>query len=314
MASVFLGEFFRATVPARLGLVAAGGLIMALTNFLRVFTLSLVTARFGMESAASWHDWIGGTATALAFGSLGLLASRLGRNHPDVRSEGDTPHPSPGSRLGGPACALAFLAIPFVVAPLFSPAPGVAPLAAPSLRVRTSAAPGGWGVQTGELTARQQALLQFSEGGSISVRTPAGMVAQVLHLFWKPGSTMPLFAHQHTPALCMPSAGWIPVGGMERLTLTVHGRPVVCALYRFTQENEPLVALQALFCNGESQSAVGEPRDARRLRRVTELWEGLKQPGLNEELLLYIPSAGGTEQLQRDAAEILETVFEPAAP
>jgi hypothetical protein len=201
-----------------------------------------------------------------------------------------------------------------VVASCFSPAPGVAPNPAPGLVFRSAASQDGWQITPGEVPERQRALLQFSEGGNIGVRTPSGGTAQVIRFFWKPGATMPLFAHQHTPALCMPSAGWNPVGGAEPLTLTVHGRRIVCAAYRFTQENEPLVALQALFCNGESQSTVTEPRDARRLRRLAEILKGLKQPALNEELLLYMPATTGTEHLQRDAAEILEAVFEPAAP
>jgi exosortase len=295
MASVFLGEYFRATVPARAGLVAAGGLIMTLMNFLRVLVLAVVAARPGAD-AASWHDWAGGTATVLAFGALALLASRLRGSRTGEAVITDVKQYEPSSlRAGGLAVAAAFLLAPFVVASVFSPAPGAAPLASPSLRIRATPPPDGWKISTGLTTNRQQALLQFSEARLASVRTPDGIEAHVLRLFWKPGATMPLFAYLHTPAL----------------TLTVHGRHIVCTAYRFVQENETLTAVQALFCNGEARLATGGTPDAGRVRRVMDLWEGMSRPGMNEELLLYMPATSNTARQQQTATEILETVFEP---
>jgi hypothetical protein len=216
------------------------------------------------------------------------------------------------SRLaGGIAVLMLFAAIPLLAGWLHSSGHSAPAATSPAFAVRTAEASAGWSVTVTEPTDRERALLQFSEGIRVNVRTPSGISAQVLHFFWKPGSTMPLFAWQHSPELCLPATGWIPTGARENRTLTLHGRDVDCVLWRFEQDGSQLVVIQALLSNGIAVPArtVGGSRS--RFHRLQQLWSARKAALLNEELLIYMPALSSRRLQQQTAASIFQEIFAP---
>lgn len=309
MASLFLGEFFALRTAGRVALAVAGAAISFLTNCGRVLALTLFAHSRGTDAAAGWHDFVGGTATAVAFGLVLAVAVLF-------------PRSSPVPRLAtcciwsvrmpeGIAIFAIVLAIPLAGRAWFSGFEKAGALSGkPSAWMLTdSHLPSGWAATFVAPTKTVSAGLRFTEWQSFQVRNPEGTAAQVIHLAWKAGTRLPSFVTNHTPAVCMPSAGWVQSAPPFLLTLKIHGVDLPCAVYPFARDGTRLLALQSLSAGGRPELRLVDPAQIPgTFRRLATLWEApLRQ--ITDELLLYIPDPGDADARMNSAAAFIESVF-----
>ena len=314
MASLFLGEFFQLTIGRRAALLAGGAAAAMSANFLRVLALTGVLHANGSAAEAGAHDPVGGAATALTFAALLLLAKTLSRRTPGTV---ENHRAFPVLRgIDGFAVLACTIAAPLLVWLWFSTvqtAPGGLPQTA-QWKLETSRLPRGWTAVPVEPTATMRASLQFSAWQAVRLQSAEGWTAEVIHLVWKPGSSMPSMAFYHTPAMCMPWAGWEQVGEPALLSLDVLGSPLPCVAYRFRQGGVTQVVIQCLSSGGKNAHHLVDPDHiGGRGSRLATLWRApLRQ--VNEELLLYMPDLGSMDLQTKTFTELLDQVLAKSQP
>jgi exosortase len=315
MASVFLWGLMRLRPLAGLGLVASGLACSLVVNLGRVLVLTYA-AHFLRSQNQAVHDWVGVMATLVIFGTIFLLARWLQRR-------GRQPAFDPPARISLPPVpttivhwstatvfTVLFLAIPLVAGLICGRPEQIASSQQPRWQIDTGNLPAGWSVHTLEPTNAEKSMLRFSQWAALQVRTSDGLWASVVHLFWDRNRAIPSMAFYHTPALCMPSAGWQTIGEPESLELKVDGNPVNFVRYALQQDNERVSALQFLGRGKHSDSFfVASITGKDRWDRVAEPWRGLRDP-VNEEILIYVPESSAGADIGF-ANELFSKLFKP---
>jgi exosortase len=310
MATLFLGEYFRLSRGRRMSLVAGGALLALALNCARVLSLALLMQARGAAVEARLHDPVGDLATAATFlGVLGLTML-LGRGRKPAPEEGGGP-PLPARGFDGLAACGAFAAIPLLVWLWFASigATGVGGDLRQQWRLAYSQLAPSWEAEPFEARPGERTGLRFSTWQACRVRTPAGWNAQVIHVGWDRGASMPSLAFYHTPELCMPWVGWTETGRPEELDLPSRGGPIPCMAYRFQQDGAAIIVLQSLSSGGENGCHRIDPThiEGRWHRLLTLLRAPMRQ--VNEELLVYLPDFGDRAVQSRAAAELLNAVL-----
>lgn len=309
MASLFLGEFFAMSALRRASLVAVGAAISFLANSARVLALTVVANSHGGTVSDGWHDWIGGGATTLMFMLL-LLASWLFSRRSVMQPAG-TPASAFVAKPEGVVLLALVLAIPLVVRAWFSGFETDAGAAGrrPVWMLSPDHIPQGSIAERMEPPKSARTLLRFSEWQSFMLRNADGDAAQIIRLAWGPDARTPAFVTNHTPAVCMSSAGWIQQEPPFLLHLQVRGAQLPCAAYPFGRAGTRILALQFLAAGGQVEPRLVDPaRIPGTLQRLKTLWTEPRRQ-ITEELLLYIPDPGDEEARKKSAAAFLEAVL-----
>ena len=311
MASFFLGEFFMLRTSGRIALIIAGAAISFVTNCARVLALTMLAHSRGERGAMEWHDFIGGTATVCGLGLLLAAAFLLARGR-------TAPLPAPAetapARMPEGAAILVIVSVIFLGTHAwfsrFEKA-GSPSGKSPVWTITGDHLPAGWTSEPVAPAKAASALVRFSEWQSFQVRNPAGVSAQVIRLAWDAAKRTPAFVTSHTPAVCMPSAGWMQAAPPFFLTLKIHGGELPCAAFPFVRDGTRLLALQSLSAGGRPELRLMDPSQIPgTFGRLGTLWqEPMRQ--ITEELLLYIPDPGDAEARKDSATEFLSAVLLP---
>ena len=311
MASFFLGEFFQLRTPGRIALVLSGAAISFVTNCARVLALTMLAHSQGHAGAMEWHDFVGGTATfcglALLLGTAVLLSrgAAVKMNAPSDAAPARLPE--------GAAIFVAVAAIFLGTHAWFSrfEKSGMQSASSPVWKVSADHLPPGWAAESVAPTKAARTLIRFSEWQSLTVRNPEGATAHVIRLAWNAAARTPAFVTNHTPAVCMPSAGWTQAGPPFSLTLKIRGDEIPCAAFPFVRDGTRLLAMQSLSAGGRPELRLMDPSQIPgTLGRLAKLWqEPLRQ--ITEELLLYIPDPGDAAAREKSAVEFLSAVLAP---
>lgn len=309
MASLFLGQYFRLRPWPRLSLVLGGVLVSFALNCARVLALAVIFHRSGAAVATRYHDLAGTVATAATFGGLFLIAVFLREPRPSFPAGEAVSEQAPG--CDGVFTCGAFALVPMIVWAWFSTVAAPAPVGSerPQWTLDTAALPSTWHVEATEPRPGERAGLRFSNWQGYRLQAPEGWNAQVIHLRWNRGESMPSLAFYHTPALCMPWVGWTQVGQPKKLNLSLHTGPVPCVAYRFMQDRVGVLVLQSLSSGGENGYHILDPNHLEsRWRRLLTLWRApLRQ--VNEELLIYVPALGNEDAELQVAAEAMDALL-----
>ena len=311
MVSFFLGEYFSLRPARRTELVLAGCVFTIAGNFLRIVTLTLITHAGGQPAAASWHDIVGAAVTVAAFALLLLAAWKI---------SGD---PFPADAENSPRTALADSAegrciFAMTIAILLSAWAWASRIERRDFAQRWTLAnnhlPTGWTSGFVAATASAKSQLRFTEWQCLRVRNTAGEAAQVIRLAWKSGARTPAFVTNHTPAICLPSAGWKESAPAFFLTLPIRGGELPCAAFPFERDGVHLLALQHLSSGGRPELRLMDPSQIPgTFARLATLWqEPMRQ--ITEELLLYVPDPGDAEARKNSATEFLNAVLSQRGP
>lgn len=288
MAALFFGEFLNLPTPRRIALVALGGACALAVNFARVLALILYTSTHGEAGAIAIHDTIGITATLLTFLLL-YLAGRLLAGNVSLPAQADAP-------LGRTPASLMFPALAITSTPLlvwlwfsFSAEKMEHPPTTPRWQPDATKVSQGWHAQSFPPGPREDALLRYTRREGLRLRGPDGQHAWLVHFWWEPENSLPGPAFTHTPALCLPWAGWAPQGPAEPITLRVAGEDFPALAARFSQQGTALCAIQILSAAGKIQPPQADvARLGERFARFTQLWRAPRHQ-VDEEILLYLP-------------------------
>jgi hypothetical protein len=274
-----------------------------------VLTLALVFQRSGPAVTAHYHDPAGAIATTVTFLSVLGLALVLRHAREDVIVADGPPAAQPGYE-GLVTCA-GYVAIPLLASAWFTHVSGSPATVAehPQWTLHPKTLPTAWRIESVEPRPGERAGLQFSAWQSYRVQSPEGWSAQVIHLSWLPGQSMPSLAFYHTPAMCMPWMGWKQVGEPQRRTLALRTGEVPCVAYRFTQDGAGVLVLQSLSSGGENGYHVLDPAHLEnRWHRLLTLWRApLRQ--VNEELLIYLPAVGNDDAQWHAATTVMNALL-----
>lgn len=291
VASLFLGEFFQHRIARRWMLVAVSAIIAIIANIGRVITLTLIVNKSGQVAAAQAHDTVGSIATVCTFLVILAIAMWKSDSTPERKRTDEVRPPA-----GGWIAFASFALVPLLAWMWFRSArvPDANLPQRPHWSIDATALPPGWITEPLDPTPQERTMLQFSDWEGLRIHSPDGWVAQVIHLFWKPGTSMPSMAFYHTPAMCMPWAGWTQVGGAGQVTLPVRDASIPFVSYRFRQGSEELAVLQSLSAGGSEEFFTFDPTHAgNRFARLATLWRApLRQ--VDEEILVYAPAFTGS--------------------
>jgi exosortase len=313
MVSLFLVGLMRLRCGAGLALMMAGFACSLFINLCRVLVLTWSAHRLGHENQAV-HDWVGGVAAVFIFGLILLIALWLRRKHA-ARLIDRTPQPVPEQRRLAwyPAAlfAFAFFCIPWVASLNLAPDTRTASPGQPRWQMEEGNLPAGWSSHLWDPTSEQKSALRFSHWNACQIRTSDGLWSNIIHLFWGIGHGLPSTAFYHTPALCMPSAGWQVIREPEPLELVAYGQTIPFVRYFLGRDLDRVLVLQYLS-RGQDQDPFLPILGDDRLGRLKYLLGRSREP-VNEEILIYLPDLGSDISDARFAKEIFSQFLKPVS-
>ncbi len=282
MATLFLTGYLRLGLARGIVLGIGSFVAAMLGNLARVLALVSLMSRGGPAAVAHWHDPIGTTATLAIFAGIYGLAVLL------RRTEGEPATPEVRARVpllwGSGAVFVVLVSAIFAL----RPALGGPVVRVPFARIDPRRLPEGWTLQGLEPKRPERALLGFSEAEAWIFRAPDGRAAWLYHFLWD-GDGMPPFAFSHTPGMCMPWSGWIPVGEPGLEVLHPAGDSLPATSFTFTQGNARVVAFQIVSSGGQVRHFTAfDPYSGNRFRRLVSTWRAPREH-IDEEILLYVP-------------------------
>jgi exosortase len=314
MASLFLGELLRLTPRLRGALLLGGVAFSILGNVARVLALMLVFHSGGENVESHWHNFAGGLASLLTFAAIGVLAIRLAP--PTTTESGTRIRVSILPGFDGIVIAFAILATPLLARTWFHhlQIPAESQPRTAHWTIDPNRLPSGWDSEIVQPNDTARTALRYSGWNAFRFRSPRGWSAQIVHLTWAPGTSLPGMAFYHTPAMCLPWSGWSESVPAKAATLVVRGEPLPCVVYRFRQGNEATVVIQSLSNGGATGHHFVDPAlIGGRGRRLATLWKApLRQ--VNEELLVYLPDFGSADLQSEAFGELLDHVLGPNRP
>jgi exosortase len=239
----FVGELNHLRWRARLGLVAAGVLAAFLTNVGRTVGLSALAVRSGLDTANSWHDAVGLTATAINIAVILFAGSRIMRA---------TPRPA---AVAVPTRAIAALTASVPVRGPAILAAGLAlmiPLTEWWYGRREVAASPGWhlalpssATEFAELPIddRTKLMLRYSKAWSARWKSNSGHPVRGFFIEWNAGRIPPENMNVHQPGGCLGSLGIEFVEELAPVSVPIGGVIQNVRLLRFNDRSRPLHVL-----------------------------------------------------------------------
>jgi exosortase/archaeosortase family protein len=254
MAGPFLIAYHqgRLSFLRELLLIGSSVVVALAMNFLRIVTLVYMTHTGGTTTAAQNHDIIGIIATTFTFGGIWLIAQLL------LRNSAPTGAPTQGTQLTLPSqqqlavTVTAVALFPWLAIQLLFPTDQAASNRKPRVtpwRIDLSTLPDRWSVRKTEPRVSERALLRFSDAAIYHLTTDTGIHAVLYHFEWQT-QRMPARAFRHTPALCMPWAGWTPTALPLAVELPVANVRSPAVAHFFRRGTERVGALQLVASNG----------------------------------------------------------------
>jgi len=227
MISLFLGALYHLPWTRRLALVLGGFAMSFGFNLVRMSILVWVAAHQGTGAIAKWHDPAGIVILLACFftlWSVGLLLAH-GKKIPSTPVPAAVPADA-GAPRGSLRPVLAGLLVWFALVVIsvegwYRWHENVLP---PAIRWTVA-----WPVEnpTFKNTAipeRTRQILRYNEGSSATWKT-AGFFWQAVYMRWEPGRTALHLIQNHTPQICMTSAGnslrtisqqeWLAIGDLQ---------------------------------------------------------------------------------------------------
>jgi exosortase len=300
MISLFLGESYQLTFPRRLILVFGGFALSFLFNLARMSVLVWVAAHHGIAAIAQWHDPTGVTILLACFFALWGLGIWLARRKITVQS------------------ATATVTTANIVQPKQPLVPLLAALVAWFAVVEISVE--GWyrwhelrlppaaqwtmawptnnpTFKTVSLPDRTRQILRYDEGRSVTWMMD-DLAWQAVFLRWNPGRTAVHLAQNHTPEVCMTSAGHPLTTISERTWFAADGLRLPFIVYTITDTPTPVYVFYCLWDDRTSAQGRGT-LTLNYGSRLAPVLAGLRNPGQRS---LEIALTGNLDAAQAEAA------------
>ncbi len=308
MISLFLGELYQLTFPRRLTLVFGGFALSFLFNLARMAVLVWVAAHHGIAAIAQWHDPTGVTILLACFFALWGLGIWLARGKSrkeiiEIRNQISDLSENSAFRIPHSAFPISKLVMALVAwfAVVEISVEGwyrwherrLPPAAQWTMAWPTNNPT----FQTVVLPDRTRQLLRYDEGQSVTWKTE-DLAWQAVFLRWNPGRTALHLAQNHTPEICMTSAGHPLTTISERTWFAADGLRLPFIVYTITDTPTPVYVFYCLW--DDRTSAQGRGTLALNYgSRLAPVLAGLRNPGQRS---LEIALTGNLEAAQAEAA------------
>jgi len=300
MISLFLGELYQLTFPRRLTLVLGGFALSFLFNLARMSVLVWVAAHHGIAAIAQWHDPTGVTILLACFFALWGLGTWLARRKIPEQSAMATETTAnivqPNQQL---MPLLVVLVAWFAVVEISVEAwYRWHELRLPAAAQWTMAWPtNNPTFKTLVLPDRTRQILRYDEGRSVTWIMD-DLAWQAVFLRWNPGRTAVHLAQNHTPEICMTSAGHPLKTISERTWFAADGLRLPFIVYTITDTPTPVYVFYCLW--DDRTSAQGRGTLALNYgSRLVPVLAGLRNPGQRS---LEIALTGNLDAAQAEAA------------
>lgn len=310
MAAIFLGLYLRLSLLRKLVLLAAGVLMALVGNVARIIILTKAVKENGQSGFEKAHDQVGMFASAGIFISLGLIAFLLRPKGKPTPATQPVAWPLSATKAYLPL-SLCILATPLLIALAWRSYAGTNPdvLEKPHWQVRANPPPRGWTVKEDGFTQEEKRLLQFSEGGAWFFQRSLGLEAYVVHMYWSAERTIPSEAFSHSPQICLPSAGWKPMGNTTQLQVPVGTNSVIGTLGYFEQEGKQQAVFQATW-RGTSLQPINRTLAPSRWSRLESLKDSYNLRG-HETLTVFIPADIAAGDPLATFTTLLDNILQP---
>jgi exosortase len=252
MLALFFGEMMRLRLTRRLALLALGLLLAFLFNLGRTLTLVTVALQQDLPAMQRWHDPAGLVVLGGTFVILWWISHRLAPRRVPVPEPVAAPMPAnlPAAipLLRGFALLAAWIVAVEVAVEVWYRA-----------HERGLAAPVVWQVdppreraafQELPLTEATRQILRFDEGLNARWREPDGTAWQLIFLRWDPGRIGVQLAKNHTPEICLTSAGRQVISATPPQSLEVAGLRLPFRSYVVTDRG---ATAHVFYCLWEDQ-------------------------------------------------------------
>jgi exosortase len=285
MIALFLGELYRLTIRRRVIFCLTGFALAFTFNVARTLILSMVAARKGISSVASWHDPAGVIILVACFASLwmiGILLARRNKASSDLTAptECSTESPVAALRSYRGSISLAFALCVWILVTEF------AVEAWYRSHERNLPAATAWSVNWPTnnpsfveipFPQRTRQILRYDEGRNAAWNED-GNQWQVTFLRWNPGRTTLYLAGNHTPEVCMPAAGRKMISASELLWFDVNGLRMPFREYVFEDREHPLYVFYC-FWNDHARNQGFTTMGLGYANRLAPVFSGLRNPG-----------------------------------
>ena len=314
MVSLFLGEFYRLRVPARIGLLLSSVALAFGLNLARTLALTILTGSGGAALAEKWHDMIGNAVMFLCLLSLWVAAEIFHRaagpaaGPAQARAAGRVLAPYPTWIA---LCGVAWLAL--------SEAATAGWYGYHERDMRPAVAWGiDWPVRADsyervDLPERTRALLKINEGQAASWRADDGSIWQMYFLKWNPGRVSKFLSSSHYPTVCLPAGGLKLVAETGTFTCRVGGLTIPFRTYLFDNQGETVHVFHAII---EDVPVAGEApvyRQANTTERIRSALRGERNLG-QRVIGIAITAPMGPEEARRALVETLGRLIKTSEP
>jgi exosortase len=213
MIGLLFGELKRLTIARRLFLVVAAVMIALLANFVRALFLVSIAAEENLAAVRKWHDLAGYAIVLLVCIGVIAIATRLARGKVESKNsklEGDRGHSTFVPSTFYFLLFIWLVAIEISVESWYR------------IHERQMQAVPGWTIRWPQNAAGfhdvpidegVRGTLRYDEGREAVWNPSLGLRCFLFFFRWKPGGASVVRARAHRPDICLPSAGWEPLGG-----------------------------------------------------------------------------------------------------
>jgi exosortase/archaeosortase family protein len=271
MIGLLFGELQRLRPWRRVWLVLGAVAIALFANFVRVlFLVSMASAAHDVSAVDKWHDAAGYTILLLVFAGTMWLARHFGRKEAVTIEQPDEEHPirrpnviehgtfTTGALQRLSVCLLVWLLGVEVAAEMWYRAHEHNLAANPAWSIRWPDGVTGYREIRPDDRVRQ--LIRYDWGREAVWRRSDRAETDYLFFFrWNPGSGTILRARAHRPDICLPSAGWTPIGHDKVKTFSVNGgRELPFRSFTFANSGQRGFRAHAYYCLHEDRVHGGE--------------------------------------------------------
>jgi exosortase len=322
MAGLFFGELYRLNVRDRLKILSIGILLALVCNVVRTVLLTWIAGTRGLPAMQSWHDAAGVGILLVCLTGLWAVAELSSKTDRASRSAADRMADRDGHdvkqkdtrwalflnaekgfrpRTSLFALVLIWFAVVEVVTAIWyqskeenRPAPIAWTFTAPQQKRDYTPL---------EISTEARRLLRFEHGEHARWRADSGAVVESSFFDWTPSRAAATLARDHTPDVCLPSAGRKIVANTN-VTMEVHS--LALPFRQFTVPARNGVSY-LFYCLWEDRSAVQstDTEFTTTSGRLRSVWLGRRNLG-QRVLHVAISAVGSEEQARAELKRVLQ--------
>lgn len=322
MAGLFFGELYRLTGRGRVKVLGIGVFLALLCNVVRTVLLTGIAATRGLATMQSWHDPAGVGILLVCLSGLWAAAELSARKRElrrGARQGGTRWGDAPAEPLGAKdSSAVGSLPSSFAIRPSHLALAlcwfGVVELGTaawyyakekdrPTPVVWTFSAPRQ---ETGftelEISPEARRMLRFEHGEHARWRAGSGATMESFFFDWRPTRAAATLARDHTPEVCLPSAGR-QIAANTNATLKVRGLELPFRQFTVPTKNG---ASYLFYCLWEDRAAVqsNETEFTTMSGRLRSVWQGRRNLG---QRVLHV-GISGVQSAEQAREELIRTL------